>query len=269
MPSFACWGTYDMRDVFPSARDVNDEVNMHRRGSFIGFSCRWIPAASVREKQNTSREVTNQLPPCCTVHYLMASLQMKWTGLSMPTLILTALRVPLWTQSWPWKLSATNLAQVGERGNQQYSASKFVTCFWFTLRTTHGPYHTSRNFARLSPPPSWYMLVSLFRRATKGRHLFAIRICTELIGSHIGSEDDWRWPAYHGTCLGDAIKYTAEAAKEAKDNSTRPSPPDRQVHGRERLVMLRSRTTRTKANDEKLCKCQPQRRMVDGILSSE
>lgn len=44
----------------------------------------------------------------------------------------------------------------------------------------------------------------------------------------IGSGDP-QWAAYRKTCLGDAIKYTADMAQEAKNDQARRAPPDRQV----------------------------------------
>eukprot|EP00752_Nemacystus_decipiens_P015162 g13507.t1 len=46
----------------------------------------------------------------------------------------------------------------------------------------------------------------------------------------IGS-DDPQWLSYTATCLGDAIKYTADMAQEAKKDQTRGAPPDRQEIG--------------------------------------
>ncbi|CAM9230967.1 unnamed protein product, partial [Scytosiphon promiscuus] len=42
---------------------------------------------------------------------------------------------------------------------------------------------------------------------------------------------DPQWPAYSLTCLGDAIKYTADMAQVAKNDTTREVPPARQAIG--------------------------------------
>lgn len=60
-------------------------------------------------------------------------------------------------------------------------------------------------------------------------------MCRETNRTHGDSHDDTigssdpQWQMYVMTCLGDAIKYTADRAQEAKIDPTRSAAPDRQV----------------------------------------